>query len=184
MANGFDWDYRGIFWIGTEGDGLYRFDEHKKTFRHFAGTVVPGSLSSTIITDIKEGKFGELWITTDGGGLNRLDLLSEEFESYKHDPQNGKSVSNNSSYSIYIDDRQNLWLGMGDGVANVSISTPFTTYLPSPLHKENGIGFQVVVAALIDSKINCGSAREVAALTDLISTKEFSEIIAISRTTL
>ena len=140
-------DHQGYFWIGTEGDGLYRFDEKDKTFKHYYHNHEDeNSISNNIITGIAEGVHGEIWITTDGGGLNLLNTRSRSFRHFKHNPYDNKSLVNNSSYSLYIDKNQTLWLGMGDGVVNISRKNIFNIYQPSMFNEKNSLSFSVVVA--------------------------------------
>ncbi len=138
-------DHQGYFWIGTEGDGLYRFDEKDKSFKHYYQSgIKSNTISNNIITGMVEGAPGEIWITTDGGGLNLLNTKTLDFHHFKHNPLDPNSLTNNSSYSIFIDKRLTLWLGMGDGVVNVSQNSPFKVYLPSS-SGENRLSFRVVV---------------------------------------
>lgn len=151
-------DYTGNLWIGTEGDGLYRFDKRMQTFTNFRFRNEKGSLSNNIITDLKEGDRGELWITTDGGGLNHLDFASSVFTHEKYDPNDPFSVSNNSSYALYIDEKKVLWLGMGDGMVNTLRQTPFELFMPSQV-EPNSLSFRVVVSLFMgsDNKLWIGS---------------------------
>ena len=153
-------DHQGYFWIGTEGDGLYRFDERDNEFKHFtAGRVGHSSISSNIITGLAEGIPGQIWITTDGGGLNLLNTQSHQFTHYKHNLRNSGSLSNNSSYSLFIDKQQTLWLGMGDGVVNVNKQRNFSVYQPMSFPGGNGLSFGVVVTLFYshDNKLWIGT---------------------------
>lgn len=144
-------DHQGYFWIGTEGDGLYRFDEKDNSFTHYLhSNNHPNSLSNNIITGMAEGIPGEIWITTDGGGLNLLNIKTLSFQHFRHNPLDPSSLINNSSYSIFIDKHQTMWLGMGDGIVNISRKSPFRIYQPT-LSGINTISFRVVVALCLSS---------------------------------
>ncbi|TAJ11320.1 hybrid sensor histidine kinase/response regulator [Marinilabiliaceae bacterium JC017] len=139
-------DHQGYMWIGTEGDGLYRFDEKDEMFKHYLH--VEGdehSLSNNVITGIAEGAQGVIWITTDGGGLNRLDTRTGKIWRYRHDPYDENSLVNNSSYCLYVDKMHTLWLGMGDGVVNISKKSVFNIYQPDVINKDSSLSFRVVV---------------------------------------
>lgn len=139
-------DHTGTIWIGTEGDGLYAFDKGTRKFVHYSAGEKRNDLSGSVITDLREDSNGDIWLTTDGGGLNRLDLETKTFVHFKHNPYDDKSLVNNSSYSLFIDADDTLWLGMGDGIVNVSERTPFTIYTPSILDPDNSLSFRVVVS--------------------------------------
>jgi signal transduction histidine kinase/ligand-binding sensor domain-containing protein/CheY-like chemotaxis protein len=80
------------------------------------------SLSSGAILTMTETKDGKLYIGTENGGLNIFNLkqLDDEFYKFEHfvnDPENQNSLSNNSIYSIFQDNQENVWVGThGDGL--------------------------------------------------------------------
>ena len=58
-------DRKGAVWIGTKGNGLFRF---------FEGKVERVPTSHNYIRALCEDREGNLWVGTGGGGLNRLRL--------------------------------------------------------------------------------------------------------------
>ncbi len=66
-------DRAGFLWVGTSGQGAYRFDQKNKTFRYYqSDTGNPASLSSNIVLDIYQDDDGIIWLAT-SGGLNKYD---------------------------------------------------------------------------------------------------------------
>jgi len=65
-------------------------------------------LSSNIIIDIYQDKFGYIWFATDNG-LNRYDGL--RIVIYKNAPIDSNSLSNDFVTSICEDKVGNLWIG-------------------------------------------------------------------------
>ncbi len=62
-----------MLWVGTQGEGVSRFDPRTKQFtvyRHKSDD--PQSLSNDRVSAIREDRHGRLWIGTDNG-LNLLD---------------------------------------------------------------------------------------------------------------
>ena len=120
-------DKIGNIWIGTWGNGLYRFDKKTKSFEHFYyQSNEPGSLSYNRITKILVDKKSAIWIGTFGGGLNRVIKVqnkkhstdySYKFIHYKAGSSNN-SISNNDIISIYEDSNSNLWVGTFNGGLN------------------------------------------------------------------
>jgi ligand-binding sensor domain-containing protein len=105
-------DSRGFMWFGTD-DGLNKYDGYKFTvYRHDPDD--PSTLSHnraySICESLYDGK-QVLWIGTWGGGLNELDLSTEQFTHYKHNPDNPNSLSDNVITKVYEDADGNLWVG-------------------------------------------------------------------------
>ncbi|MBI5215679.1 MAG: histidine kinase [Ignavibacteriae bacterium] len=60
-------DKAGNIWLGTEGNGLYRYSNGK-----FDTFTMANGLSSDRILSFYEDREGNLWVGTRGGGLNRF----------------------------------------------------------------------------------------------------------------
>ena len=104
-------DRAGTIWIGTEGNGgLYRFERETEHFQHFQVSA-SGSLGEELISTLFEDQAGDLWIGTAGDGLGRYDRLTGTFQSYRHDPKDAHSLSNNHIYTLFQDRSGNLWVG-------------------------------------------------------------------------
>ena len=132
-------------WIATEGNGLYKFNTISKSLEHFEHLKNKNSLSSNEITDIKEGKPGEVWLTT-FGGLNKLNTESEKFSVYQSDVYNQYSITNNVSYCLFIDNNNVVWMGMGDGTVNKTIQSPFEIYQTSFTKNEYNINYNIITS--------------------------------------
>jgi two-component system sensor histidine kinase ChiS len=99
-------------WIGTYGQGLYRFDPQSGRFTLYRNEPDnPFSLSHDTIQAFVETRWGELWIGTDGGGLNLFDREKEQFLHYHHDPSNPNSLSGEQIFSMFEDKAGILWIG-------------------------------------------------------------------------
>lgn len=69
-------------WVGTDGDGLFRFLYQQNTYQQFNySSETPGTISSNHITAIEETEDGIIWIGTDNG-LNKLDLTANKITRY------------------------------------------------------------------------------------------------------
>jgi diguanylate cyclase (GGDEF)-like protein len=100
-------DAQGFIWLGTRG-GLVRYDGHAfKLFTH-----EPFDRESLVNDDVQalcvDGD--AVWAGT-CGGLARLDLKTERFASYSHDPSRKDSLSDDVVTSIARDGRGSLWVG-------------------------------------------------------------------------
>ncbi len=62
---------------------------------------------------------GGLWIGTRSGGLNRFDRGQERFEHFRHDPDDGGSLSHDAVWSLLEDSSGVLWIGTGNGLSSL-----------------------------------------------------------------
>jgi len=109
----------GIFWIGTYGGGMNRFDRRTQTFQQYRHDPDnPNSLNDDRVMSFFFDRQGILWIGTFGGGLNRLDVATGEFRHFVHDPQDPNSLSRNGVTAILEDSAGNLWVGTYRGGLN------------------------------------------------------------------
>jgi len=102
-------DAGGVLWVGTEGDGLFRFDG----VAHGQCEKVPGLPSGWIRTLFLDGQ-DTLWIGTAGGGLSRL--LDGRIDSFTM----REGLPDNTISQVLEDDAGNLWLGDNRGIARIN----------------------------------------------------------------
>lgn len=120
-------DCQGFLWVATE-DGLNRFNGYDfKIFRHDPHD--PNSLGGNVLRQTLESHAldqHKLWISTVGGGLSCLDLTTETFINYLHDPQDSTSISSNSVWIIeetVFQGRRDLWVGVIGGLDRLDYTT-------------------------------------------------------------
>lgn len=106
-------DSKDNLWIGTEGDGLDRFDQATRRFTHYGHERKnQNSLSNDIINSLFEDSKGNLWVGTNNG----LNLFQADTRTFTHYSQKD-GLPNNVIQSIVEDDRGNLWLGTNHGLS-------------------------------------------------------------------
>lgn len=129
-------DRSGNLWIGTEGGGLSRFKGG--TFTTY--TTAEG-LSHTTITSLAEGRDGSLWIGTYGGGLDRLRAPGPlDGDDHSHGDREKKDdagitvltvkdgLSSNLVRAVYVDSREDVWIGTEGGGLNRLKDGSIATY--------------------------------------------------------
>lgn len=94
--------------VQFKGSTNYQFPWINRSTEH--GLVHPRV--NTMVIDSK----GFLWIGT-YMGLSRFD--GQHFRTFRHDPNNIKSLSGDYIRSMLIDSRDRLWIGTEDGVINL-----------------------------------------------------------------
>jgi len=116
-------DSRGVFWVGTAGDGLHTMDRAKGTFeRHLYDPLHPDKLSrppvkktfinvSDHITFITEDNKGRIWIGTLEGGINVYDPLTQKVTYYGADNNSKEKIENNDFLTGFKTKDNVIWLG-------------------------------------------------------------------------
>jgi ligand-binding sensor domain-containing protein/signal transduction histidine kinase len=117
-------------WIGTYG-GLNKFDRVTGKFTMYSYVPrKPNDVWSPAFQILPDGR-SALWIT--GDGLNRFDRHTRRYTRFLHDPQNAKSLSNNSVGAMFQDGTGVLWVGSVDGLDGFDCTTEsFVHYKHDP----------------------------------------------------
>jgi len=107
-------DSKGNVWIGTQAEGLNKFDRNTGNFyRYLHNSKEPHSLSDNTVYAIYEDIFGVLWFGT-REGINKYDPLSNKFKSYSHNPNDPFSLSSNNIRAILEDTEGLVWIGTSE----------------------------------------------------------------------
>jgi signal transduction histidine kinase/ligand-binding sensor domain-containing protein/DNA-binding response OmpR family regulator len=100
-------DHSKQLWIGTDGDGLYRLNDHHEVIDHYEQNRLPGACILSILEDSQK----RIWVGTYLYGLYRYNPGSNRFE--KIDLKvNGQEVRDINS--IAEDADGNLWIGTNE----------------------------------------------------------------------
>jgi signal transduction histidine kinase/ligand-binding sensor domain-containing protein len=118
QARAFCSDRDGNLWVGTNGDGLYRFKERRA--RVF--TTADG-LPSDVIMTVLAARDGLVWAGANCGGLARFD--GTRFRAY--DEADG--LRNSCVWALAEDANHDLWVGTWGGGAFRLHDGRFTQYL-------------------------------------------------------
>ena len=115
-------DSRGWIWVATMGGGLNRFDKKTNRFVRFRNDPNdPHSISSDFFNwapnTITESPDGFIWVATQDG-LNRYNPATDQFHTYKHHPQDPKTLSHNDIFSVFADSQGIIWAGTKAGSLN------------------------------------------------------------------
>ena len=112
-------DHDGNLWVGTDGDGLYRFKD--PVFRMF--TTADG-LPNDVIMTVLATQDGSIWTGANCGGLTRFD--GTRFRTY--DEKDG--LLNSCVWALAEDADGDLWIGTWGGGAFRLHEGRFTQLLP------------------------------------------------------
>ncbi len=106
-------DRNGVIWLGTENQGLLRFEPSTEALERYGKSDTVQGPSHDSITNIYEDQNGVLWLGTSGGGLNRFDPESGIFTPYT----TRDGLPSNRIFGILGDEYGYLWLSTGNGLA-------------------------------------------------------------------
>jgi len=146
-------DLKYNLWIGTVHGGVNLYDKNTNTcIRFLSNNGVNGPVNNNIRI-LRTASSGKIWIGTQGG-LSILDPSTKQFSSYKHDPEDKSSLSQNSIYSVFMDNTNTVWIGTYWGGINMvsSNNTTFLTFQTTRYH--SNINNNVVSAVWEDNKHN------------------------------
>ena len=111
-------DRVGNIWIGTQGRGVFRYDNRDGTFTNFSHDNSSTSIGHNDILTLAEGPDGSMWVGTENGGISVYNFTRNAFTTYRNVEGDNSSLTNNSVYYIYKDDQQNMWVGTYSGGIN------------------------------------------------------------------
>lgn len=113
-CNCFAKDKQNNLWIGTNGEGLIRFNETTGDFEIFRNDDDSAQgLASNIITTLLIDSSQSLWAGTFLGGLSRYN--GKNFDNYLYDENSESSISSTTVFGLAEDNESNIWIGTLDG---------------------------------------------------------------------
>lgn len=145
-------DQQRSIWIATEYYFSKLIDIEKGTFQNFRYQPAPSN-NEQVRPVICQDKKGIFWLGTNEG-LLRFDFKNKTFQTFKNDPKNPQSLSNDFIKSIYIDNHESeniLWIGTaGGGLNRFDVDkNSFTQFL-----ERDGLPNNVVYGILPDANGN------------------------------
>ncbi|MGW8394275.1 two-component regulator propeller domain-containing protein [Pseudoduganella sp. HUAS MS19] len=139
-------DKRGFMWIGTQSNGLYRYDGYRVTkYRSQAGD--PRKLPHDRVAALYEDGQGRLWAGTQNG-LARFNPESNDFTAFApaNAPSNGRIIR-----AIVSDGKSGMWLATWGGLQHFEPdSGKFTIHVHDPARPAS-LGGNDLNALAVDS---------------------------------
>lgn len=109
-------DPEGGIWVVAAGAGVCRISPDRKGVRRYASdAAVPGSLPTNHAISVEASASGDVWVGTDAG-LSVLRKGSRLFKTYRHDPADGRSLSDDTVTSILEDSSKRIWIATRNGL--------------------------------------------------------------------
>jgi signal transduction histidine kinase/ligand-binding sensor domain-containing protein/DNA-binding response OmpR family regulator len=105
-------DNDGDIWLWSYKNGLFFFHPQDNTIRQIGKSSFPARLNSELVSQVAQDNNGLVWVGTDHGGITLINKKNSFSTSYLlNNPNNPKSISQNSITTIYKDDQGIIWLG-------------------------------------------------------------------------
>jgi len=127
-------DKHGFVWMTTR-NGISKFDGSEFTTYRPVPAGIKGQVAQFYQT-IYESRDGRLWFCSWGNGLLELDLDTEHFTFFRHDPDDPQSIASNEVWFAFEDRAGMIWVSSLGGLSRLDpeparrISTDTT--LPTP----------------------------------------------------
>jgi len=147
-------DSKSRFYIGTEGEGLYLFDEASETF-----SIVKNIPELAKVSSISEDTLGNLWVGTENLGVFKIDVSRDKATSLLKN----KSLSSETVWSVLCDSKGNVWVGTdAKGLVKFNTTTNTTIiYKDTPKQYNYSSGTKIkTITEDADGNIWIGSATE------------------------
>lgn len=106
-------DKQGIMWLGSYGQGLYRFDPitEKNTVISQKQGIAYDNISA--VTSDAENN---IWVSTLGGGISKVSSVNGKLQINNYSSLNG--LPGDYIYDVFVDSKNKLWVATdGEGVA-------------------------------------------------------------------
>jgi hypothetical protein len=124
-------DSQGIFWLGTKGGGLNRFDKRSGSFKRY---TTANGLPSNVVYGCLEDDEGNLWISTNWG-LSKFDRKTGSFTNY--DVKDGVQSNEFNLGAFFKNQKGEFYFGGMNG---------FNVFHPSDI-KANPVPPQTVITS-------------------------------------
>lgn len=140
-------DPRGFFWLGTDGNGLFRFSLEKGVLDHYvyveeASNVLSNSAVTALTLDTKQ----RLWIGTYGGGLCKFEWEKGKFTKYE---VNTSNFMRNAIWCVLLDSQGVIWAGTnGRGIMRVDPETDEVEFFAPDRNVPNSLNSEIVYSLL------------------------------------
>lgn len=109
-------DNNGDLWIGTDGGGLNHFE---RSTGHFLRDFPTTDLTPYSILALLRDSKNNLWVGSYADGVSVYNSQRESFVTFRHDPENPKSLSCDDVRCIFESSTGDIWIVTNGGGLNL-----------------------------------------------------------------
>ncbi|MCB0283652.1 MAG: hypothetical protein KDF60_13790, partial [Calditrichaeota bacterium] len=122
-------DGSGGIWFGGSGMALIRIDLKSGRVKRY--TPENSDIAAWQSININADSDTALWVSAEWDGLRQLNLKTEKFKFYRHDPDNERSLSSNSIWTTLVDQQNGFWVATKNGLNRLNRETDdFDRFFP------------------------------------------------------
>lgn len=127
-------------WVSTYG-GLDRFPKNSGDYqaKHYgvkAGPILaPGQ---NCIFAFYQDKSGFIWMASEGGGLFRFDPRTDQYQNFRHDPDDPHSLPTDFLFALHADSTGQLWVGTLKGLVSFDPNHPLLGFTRHQMFTDPG----------------------------------------------
>ena len=122
---------QNIIWMGTDGQGVYRYTEEEYTLNSYLFSEISPEIQKSARAIFKD-EYGNLWIGTRGDGVTLLPAFPNLHEEPIHFVSNNSPLNENSVYTFAPSGRNILWIGNDGGINYYSYADKQIRQLENP----------------------------------------------------
>ena len=109
-------------WLATDGGGIVHYNRNHELIESYNTHTAPFIASNSTLHMVFD-KEECLWVGTYFGGLQFIDPKNHHVDIYKHDEKDSLSISADVVWYVFIDSKEELWLGTQLGISKFNSST-------------------------------------------------------------
>ncbi len=113
---------QGGVWIANYSTGVDLYHPQQRKFSHFNAHTIQG-MPSDHIWSICEDQRGFLYIGHLKNGLTVVSIKDKTARNYRYTPNDPSSIPNDEVISLFIDPKENIWVGTRNGLALFNANT-------------------------------------------------------------
>ena len=149
-------DRKNNVWIATS-NGLSRFNRDQGNFTNWQKDANTSGMSGNSISSLFEDSRGFIWIGTKDqsydpnatfpSGLMKFDPSTNQFKSYRYNPNDPGSLSSDAIFCINEDLNGNIWIGTNNGLNKLDVQgEKFEIF-----HDADGLPDPNIIGILVDN---------------------------------
>jgi len=149
-------DRQNNVWIATS-NGLSRFNRDQGDFTNWQKDVNTSGMSGNSLFSLFEDSRGFIWIgtrenqydpnATFPSGLMKFDPKTNQFKSYRYDPNDPGSLSSDAVFCVNEDLNGNIWVGTNNGLNKLDVNEKkFEIF-----HDADGLPDPNIIGILVDN---------------------------------
>ncbi|RZK47183.1 MAG: GAF domain-containing protein, partial [Pedobacter sp.] len=148
-------DSKGLLWITTATNGVFRYDPANGAVKHFCfDKANPSSIGSDVIRTVAEDLEGRLWFGGIRGCLSILDPATGQFNNIYPQYLNPSALASNRVWSLRADSLGYMWVATDVGLYQVDYRKKRVPTVVKQYTAADGLQADLATALQLDNSGN------------------------------